>query len=553
MAKRIFKSIVFVSFLILMVSVVFVTSQIYSDFVSYQLEELEMESNMIAYGIERDGLSFLDKFEEYQSRITVITSDGKVIYDNRQDDVDQMDNHLDRQEVQEAIKNGYGTYTRYSSTKMTTLTYAAIRLNNNWIVRLSSEYYSVFSVLLSILGPLLLVTLLMIALSSLLANNLAKSIVEPINTINMNNADIEHCYKEIRPFMETISLQQKQIQENIISLERRKQEFETITENMNAGMLLLNSKNIVLEMNYAASQILNLNERNIGMPISECAYYPNFQNILEKAENRLNYNKRLSIDGKTYEIEASPIVMDGIRSGMVLLLFDNSYKEANEKIRREFSSNVSHELKTPLQTISGYAELLKNNMVRQEDYPQVAEKIYDEAQHMISLVNDIIKLSRLDDEEVLIPMEEVDLYPLTTDAVEEIRLRTKEAKVQVSFHGKSEKIIGNTQLLESILFNLLDNAVKYNRENGRVSVNLFDIDNKVYLQVTDTGLGIEKANLERIFERFYRTDKARSRKVSGTGLGLSIVKHAVILNNGRIEVSSELDKGTCFTVIFDAL
>lgn len=547
MAKRIFKSIVFVAILVLMTSVVFISRQIYKDFLNKQIEELKLETKLLGYGIQRDGIDFLDNFNQYDDRITIIDIDGTVLFDNS-GNVSMMDNHLDRKEVRGAIENGFGIETRYSNTLTKRLVYSAIKLNNGWIVRLSSEYSSIFSVILSTLNPLLIVALLMILLSSLLARNLTRKIIEPINAIDVDNPNNANYYKEIKPFMDKISLQQKQINENMISLERRKQEFETITENMKEGMVLLNSKGLILDVNKFASKALDIKEEDVGKRISELKCAELLGDIFAK-----NYGKKVSINNVSYKIETSPVTTDVGISGLVLLMFDNSYKEANEKLRKEFSSNVSHELKTPLQTITGYAELLKNNLVKPNDQNDVADRIYSESQRMISLINDIIKLSHLDDDELSLAMENVDLYTVTQAVIESVRSEANNMNIDIQLQGSNQIVYGNPQLLESIVFNLIDNAIKYNKENGSVDVNIYRKDDEVFFKVSDTGVGIAPEDYDRIFERFYQTDKARSKKVGGTGLGLSIVKHAVILNNAKITIDSKLNEGTTFTVAFKAI
>lgn len=551
MARKIFKSIITVCVIVLLASVVFTSEQIYDYFIDTHIEELKLETNLLGYGIQRDGIDFLDSFEEYNNRITIIDSDGTVLFDNS-GNISDMDNHLDREEVKQAMENGYGYSRRYSDTLTEQLIYTAMKLNNGWIVRLSTSYSSVFFLVLPVINPLLIVILVMLILSSFLATRLAKKIVEPINMIDVDNPDSESCYKELQPFMEKITAQQEQINENIASLERKKQEFEAITENMNEGMIILNNKSTVLDINRFASEILDMNEDNIGRKLSECRYYDLFKDMLEEQQYETNINRTIRINNVNYSVESSPVTVDGVGIGVVLLIIDNSYKEANEKLRKEFSSNVSHELKTPLQTIIGYSELLKNGLVPMDRQEEVADKIYAQSQRMVSLINDIIKLSHLDDEDMVISKEDIDIYALTASVLKSVETVIENAGITVTFKGEKTIVHGNEQLLESTIFNLIDNAIKYNRKNGTIDIDIYQHEDRKYFRIKDSGIGIRKEDYERIFERFYQVDKARSATVGGTGLGLSIVKHALLLNNATIDVDSVFGKGTTFTICFNS-
>ena len=552
MANKIFRSILVVAMLVLAMTAVFVVDEMYQSFHHSQMELLEAETEIIAYGIERDGVEFLYDVNRLDYRVTLIDNDGSVIFDNSGNDVSSMDNHLDREEVIQALSEGYGTSSRQSSTLTEKLVYTAKRLNDGRVVRLSNTYPSIFHVITIVAQPLLLVVLAIIIISFFIAYSLAKKIVEPLNKLDVDSPDASSCYKEIRPIMNKLSMQQEMIDQDRKTLERKKQEFETITENMNEGLVLLNNERIIIDFNRAASLILDLEEGIIGKKISEVNGYEQFSDLIEDAQMKHHGSRKIRLKNKNYEFEVSPVETDQEVLGFVLLFFDESYKEANENMRREFAGNVSHELKTPLQSISGYAELLRNDMVDKNDRNEVYERIYNETQRMIQLVNDVIKLSHLDEENLNIPKEKIDLCELSRQVVDSIRQEIRN-NVTISFNGNEAMIYGNRELIETIVSNLCENAVRYNYDGGFVTVDVFSEKDKAILKVTDTGVGIEEKDFERIFERFYRVDKGRSKQVGGTGLGLSIVKHACILNNAEIKVESQLNKGSTFTVLFDRI
>ena len=551
MANKIFRSILFVAILVLGMTTVFIVDEMYQSFLMSQMELLEAETKIIAYGIEKDGVDFIDDLDASDYRVTLIEKDGSVIFDNS-GNVSSMDNHLDREEVIQAINEGYGSSSRQSSTLTEKLVYTAIRLSNGNIVRLSSTYPSIFHVVTIVAQPLLLVVLAIIVLSFFIAYSLAKRIVEPLNQLDVDSPDEKECYKEIRPIMKKLSKQQEMIDNDRRTLERRKQEFDTITANMNEGLVLLNNEKMIIDINQSASVILNIDENMIGKHISDVEGYEQFSDLLMDAQMKHHGSKKIRLGDKNYEFEVSPVKTDQEVQGFVLLFFDESYKEANENMRREFAANVSHEMKTPLQSISGYAELLRNGMVKDDHQSEVYDRVYYEAQRMIQLVNDVIKLSHLDEDNLNIPKEKIDLCELSRQIVETIRPEIRNG-VTMDFKGSEAFVYGNRELLQTIVSNLCENAIRYNHDNGRVDVLVSEKDEKVLLEVKDTGVGIDEKDHERIFERFYRVDKGRSKEVGGTGLGLSIVKHACILNNAQIEVESKIDEGSTFRVIFDRI
>jgi two-component system phosphate regulon sensor histidine kinase PhoR len=548
MARKVFKSILSVAMLVLLITTFFIVNEMYRSFTNSQLEVLHGEAKVIAYGINKDGLQFIDQLDDSDYRITIINETGDVIYDNIDNDINTMDNHLDREEVIQAFSEGYGSSIRQSSTLMERYIYTAILLSDGNVVRLASTYPSVYHFLTLIAQPFLVIILLIILVSLYIAYKLANRIVKPLNDIDTDMPD-QVPYNEIRPIMEKLSAQKKMIEHDRETLRRRRQEFETITANINEGLLLLNDEMTVIEINKSAQSILETDEDLIGRNISEIGYYEKLSSLFEDALLGHRSSKKIKIGDRRFDVEVSPVEMDKEVIGIVLFLFDDSFKEANEVIRKEFASNVSHELKTPLQTISGYSELLKNGFVREEDQEEFADKIYLESQRMMKLIEDVIKLSHLDNDELQIRKERIDLDELCRNAVETIR-KDQIKDIDIIYQGKEAMVYGNRELIESIIFNLCENAVRYNVKNGKVYVTVSCREDSSVLEVKDTGIGIDRKDHERIFERFYRVDKGRSKNTGGTGLGLSIVKHACILNDARIELESKPGKGSTFRVFF---
>jgi two-component system phosphate regulon sensor histidine kinase PhoR len=460
-----------------------------------------------------------------------------------------MDNHLNREEIIEALNTGYGNCIRRSSTLMEKAIYTAILLADGNIVRLSSTYPSFINTLSSVVQPLLQVMVFISGLSLLIAYHLTNRIVKPLNELNIDDPQPGEYYREIRPIMDKISSQQKMISHDKEMLKRSRQEFETITANMNEGLMLINTENVIVDINRAAESLLGVDESIIGEKLEQLAMHDLFDGLAQETVHSQRASRKTRINGRQYILEASPIISEGELIGTALLMFDDSYKEANELFRREFASNVSHELKTPLQAISGYAELLKNDLVREEDRNDCVDKIFIESNRMMRLVEDVIKLSHLDDESAVIQKERLDLYQLCRQAVDIIRKQIDES-ITITLEGEPAYVYGNREMLESIINNLTDNAVKYNRKNGTVAISVTNDERNVILKVADSGIGIAEKDQKRIFERFYRVDKSRSKAVGGTGLGLSIVKHACILNNATITMKSQPGKGSEFTVTF---
>lgn len=511
--------------------------------------QLKVKTSFVAQAVEQEGLAYFEGFPSQDTRITWIAPDGSVLYDSDLG-AGRMENHLNRKEVKEALSSGYGESARYSTTLLERQLYAAQKLSDGSVIRLSDTHLTVFSLTLAMLQPIMIVGIVAIVLAFILASGLSQKIVKPLNELNLDNPQENQGYEELRPLFDRVDSQQRQLKAQAAKLRQKQEEFITATDNMNEGLVLLNDKGIILSINKAASRLLSISTFCIGKDILLLNNSLSLQELLRKAKSGGHAETMLQFDGTEHQINASPVVSDGVVTGIVLLIFDISEKEKAEKMRREFTANVSHELKTPLHSISGYAELMKNGMVEQEDSGKFSERIYLEAQRMIALVDDIIKLSRLDEGTEEMKWEETDLNELAEETVRDLQPLAKAAKVTLTLEGSPARMRGIPQLLQGIIYNLCDNAVKYNRENGSVSVEVKDSGETVLLCVSDTGIGIPEEHMERVFERFYRVDKSHSKEVGGTGLGLSIVKHSVKIHNAQIGLQSVVDGGTTVTVTF---
>ena len=482
-------------------------------------------------------------------RVTWIAPDGTVKYDSSKD-AKEMGNHLEREEVREAIKNGVGESERYSDTLMEKQLYCAQKLSDGSGVRLSNSQYSVFTLFMSMLTPVLVVLVAAVCAALWMASRLAKRIVRPLNEMDPDDPNENDCYEELEPLLRKLRAQQYRIAKQEQELSSKRREFEAASRNMTEGIVLLSDSAEVLSINEAAKRLLNLRTDATGKKITELCEGEEIRRLVSMAQNGIHAEAVLPPSYGSRQVNASPVMSEGKLSGIVLLIFDISEKEKAEQMRREFTANVSHELKTPLHTISGCAELLQNGMVKPQDIPMFAENIYNEAQRMIALVEDIIKLSRLDEGAVDMKREPVDLYALAQSTVASLSRAAQEAEVALDLEGESVVIDGIPQLLQGIIYNLCDNAIKYNKKGGSVLVSVRSADGKAKLTVKDTGIGIPPQQQERIFERFYRVDKSHSKEVGGTGLGLSIVKHAAALHNASIELHSTPGEGTEISVSF---
>jgi phosphate regulon sensor histidine kinase len=549
MTKRIFRSVCIVAVVVLFASLALVMGVLYDYFSGSQENQLKTQTDLAAQGIEHEGSSYFDGLDSEELRITWIDKKGKVLFDNKTD-ASSMENHLEREEVRQAVENGYGKSSRYSETLTEKSLYSAKKLSDGSIVRLSVSQYSVLTLFLGMLRPVLIIALLAVVLALLLAYRLSKNIVTPLNKLNLDSPLSNKVYEELSPLLKRMDAQQRQLKHQSEELKRKREEFETATENMSEGLIILNEKGVILNLNRAAAKMLGLSEDSVGKDIFSEKTSVNLKEPTQIALSGKNKEEVFALRDGNCQLLANPVSTDGKVTGAALLVLDVTEKERAEQMRREFTANVSHELKTPLQTISGYAELLANGMVADKDKTAFSEKIYAEAQRMIRLIEDIIKLSNLDEGAVELTRETVDLYVTAETTVRSLLPAAKKANVTLSLKGENAEIYGIPQLLTAVVYNLCDNAIKYNKDGGTVFVSVKNNAENIVLSVRDTGIGIPKEQQERIFERFYRVDKSHSKEVGGTGLGLSIVKHAAKLHDAKITLESEVGKGTGITVIF---
>jgi len=549
MTKRIFHSICFVALTVFLASVVLIMGVLYEYFSNVEQAQLKMQTSLAAQGVTNEGIAYFEDLKVKNYRISWIDTEGNVIYDSASNTA-EMGNHLEREEVMEALSSGYGESRRYSATLMERLFYSAQKLDDGTILRLSISQNSILTLLLGMAQPICIVFAIAFILSIVLAVQVAKKIVKPLNEIDLDHPLSNEGYDELSPFLRRIDSQQRQLRGQKAELLQKEDELNTIIGSMNEGMILLNQKGKIISINPAAGKLLDADTDCIGSDILSLCRNLELQEILAKALRGEPGKNIIRLHEESYQIDANPIISENVVKGAALFFFNVTEKEKAEQIRREFTANVSHELKTPLHSISGYAELLKNDMVKDDDKIPFAGKIYEEAGRMIRLVEDIISLSHLDEGADDMQWETVDLYTLADKAVQSLEPHANAVCVILELSGVPAVLNGISQLLYSVVYNLCDNAIKYNRENGKVIVNIQNENNKVVLTVQDTGIGIAPEHQERIFERFYRVDKSHSKAVGGTGLGLSIVKHAAKIHHAKIEVKSLVGKGTTVVVTF---
>ena len=547
MKDKIFKSICLVGIITLLSSLILIMGVLYEYFTSAQMKQLVNDTELAAVAVTNDGLDYLNKLNDSDYRITWIKEDGTVLFDNKADS-QKMENHLERQEVKEALENGEGTSIRYSDTVLYRSLYSAKLLSDGSIIRLSISQSSWWAIFVSMIQPLMIVAFLVIALSFFLAYRLSDKIVKPINDINLEDPKQSVVYEEVEPLIDRLYYQQKILKKQEEELQKKRNEFNAVTKNLSEGLILLNEEGVILSINDCAGKLLDINSYAIGKDLLLFNNREELSDLIKSAKEGKHDEKMIEIKGINYAFYVSPIISKDVVNGIALLIFDMSEKEKAEMMRKEFTANVSHELKTPLQNISGCAELLSSGLVKNEDVEKFSKQIYGESKRLMTLIEDIIKLSYLDENASDIVKSDVDLYEVCDNAI--INLKEIAHKNNVSLHlsGESAKLLGVKEMLNMMAYNLIDNAIKYNKENGSVYVEVKDLNDSVSLSVKDTGIGIPLESKDRIFERFYRVDKSRSKEVGGTGLGLSIVKHVVKSHNGQIEVDSVLNEGTTIIV-----
>lgn len=551
MTKRIFNSICLVTFVVLLASVVLIMGVLYEYFSGVQQEKLKAQTILTTQGLSHEGLDYLQDVDAGIYRLTWIGVDGNVLYDSLAD-AGSMENHLDREEITQAMETGYGKSSRYSATLTERLFYYAVRLPDGSVVRLADTQYTMLTLSLAILQPILVIVFAAILLALVLAMGLSRKIVGPLNDFDLNNPASNLIYPELAPLAERLDLQQRQLNSRSAELRQRQEELSAIIDSMSEGLVLLNGEGNIISINRFAAKLLGLENIPAGeQRLTACT--PELPALIDSAMQGEGSERLMNLGEGIYQFSVSPIVTDAVVTGVAIVVFDMTDSVRSEQMRREFTANVSHELKTPLHSISGYAELMKNGMVRQEDICRFSRQIYSEAQRMIRLVDDIIRLSHLDEDKGETAAEKIDLYSIAAETASSFEAAAKKADVALTVSGESACIIGVPQQVRSIVQNLCDNAVKYNRPGGSVHVEVKCAPGQAILSVKDTGIGIPPEHQDRIFERFYRVDKSHSKEVGGTGLGLSIVKHAARLHHADIALKSETGKGTEITVIFPRL
>ncbi len=549
MTKRIFRNILAVAICVFLASVFLFMTVLYDYFSSVQQRQMRVQLDFAAQGVLNEGIDYFDGLEEEKYRLTWIGTDGSVLYDSASA-AGKMENHFEREEVKKALADGYGDSSRYSSTLTERYLYSAKRLTDGTVLRISVAQNSLLVLTLGMLQPICALFAVALILSVLLASRLSKKIVKPLNELNLDEPLSNGEYEELSPLLRRIDMQQRQIRNQTNQLKQKQNEFETLTGGMAEGLVLLDSGGFIVSINPAAQILLRTNPGAVGKNILSVTSGAELADLIERAENGAYAEKNMALHGGFYQISANPVTDGNKIPGVVLLMLNITEKEKAEQIRREFTANVSHELKTPLQTISGYAELLAGGIARPEDVPRFSGQIYAESQRMVQLIEDILNLSHLDEGSEDMHWEITDLYALAGSVMESLAPEAKKANINMELQGESAPFYGVPQLLESIVYNLCDNAIKYNRKDGSVRITVKREGDGTFLNVADTGIGIPPEEKERIFERFYRVDKSRSKAIGGTGLGLSIVKHACAYLGATVELQSEVGKGTEITVRF---
>lgn len=543
MTKKIFKSIMFVCALVLAVGLAAVMGILYSNFDGQMRKELSKEAAYLAYGVEQQGLDYLKNIKDKSARITYIDQDGTVLFDNEAD-VSEMKNHSDRTEFQKAEKYGAGESSRYSDTLSEKTIYYALRLKDGTVLRVSGTQDSVLALVENLIFPLCGLLCVMLILSGIMASAISKRIVKPINELDLESPEENQIYEELSPLLSKIYRQNREIQNQLELAKQQQEEFALITENMQEGLIVIDKYTMILSANSSAWNLFHMDRVCQGESVYCLDREEEFRHAIEQVLSGEHTELVLKLNGSDIQLIANPVIRDKKTEGAVVLLVNVTEKLERESLRREFSANVSHELKTPLTSISGFAEIMQGGLVKCEDIPQFAGRIYKESQRLLQLVEDVIQISQLDEEKTSYTWEPVDVYQVCKNAFESLKEKAKRLNVHLYICGEYMKMEAVRTLLEEAVYNVCDNAIKYNRNDGSVSVFLTQTAQEIQIVVKDTGVGIPKEDQDRVFERFYRVDKSHSKEIGGTGLGLSIVKHAVGALKGCVILRSEEGNGT---------
>ena len=543
MTKKIFKSIMFVCALVLAVGLAAVMGILYRNFDGQMRKELSKEAAYLEYGVEQQGVDYLKNIKDKSARITYIDQDGTVLFDNEAD-VSEMKNHSDRTEFQKAEKYGAGESSRYSDTLSEKTIYYALRLKDGTVLRVSGTQDSVLALVENLIFPLCGLLCLMLILSGIMASAISKRIVKPINELDLESPKENQIYEELSPLLSKIHRQNREIQNQLELAKQQQEEFALITENMQEGLIVIDKYTMILSANSSAWNLFHMDRVCQGESVYCLDREEEFRHAIEQVLSGEHTELVLKLNGSDIQLIANPVIRDKKTEGAVVLLVNVTEKLERESLRREFSANVSHELKTPLTSISGFAEIMQGGLVKNEDIPKFAGRIYKESQRLLQLVEDVIQISQLDEEKTSYVWEPVDVYQVCKNAFESLKEKAKRLNVHLYICGERMKMEAVRTLLEEAIYNVCDNAIKYNRNDGSVSVFLTQTAQEIQIVVKDTGVGIPKEDQDRVFERFYRVDKSHSKEIGGTGLGLSIVKHAVGALKGSVILRSEEGNGT---------
>ncbi|HJB38512.1 MAG TPA: PAS domain-containing protein [Candidatus Acutalibacter ornithocaccae] len=551
MRKKIFKNMCLLALVTILLSSLLVTIVYYANSDVRMKSEVREETRFVRGAVELSGQDYLATVENTANRITLIDTDGTVLYDNQADPA-TMENHSDREEFQEASTAGAGEATRISDTIAEQTFYYAVKLQNGQVLRVAATTDSVFAAVLAVLPWILGVEVLVAVCTVLFSNFLTKKIVAPINRLDLDHPADNEIYDELSPLLGKISRQNEVIAQQMKSLREKQEEFTSITENMSEGFLVLDNNTDILSYNTSALRLLGAEAVPAESHVSALALNRSagFRSAVDGALAGKRSEQLVRQGGRCCQVMANPVLRDGEVEGAVVVILDITEREERENLRREFTANVSHELKTPLTSISGFAEIIKNGIVKPEDIPRFAGNIYEESQRLVTLVDDILNLSRLDEADVQLEREDFDLSSLARDVAGRLKASAKKNGVVITVIGDKAEINGVKSIVDEMVFNLVDNAVKYNKQNGRVTVTVDSSSDGTALTVTDTGIGIPQADVDRVFERFYRVDKSHSKEIGGTGLGLSIVKHGAAFHNAKVSLQSTEGEGTTVRLVF---
>ena len=549
MTSKIFKSILSVAIAVLLASLVVITGMLYQYFGTMQESQLKDELSLAASATEQLGQSYLSQLDSDRYRLTWVDEDGTVIFDTHADSA-SMDNHENREEIKEALLTGTGSSVRQSSTLTEQTIYEAVRLEDGSVLRISVSRATAFVLVIGMFEPILMVLFFAAGLSAWLARRMAKRVVEPLNNLNLDQPMENEAYEELSPLLHRIHTQHIEIEQQMQELQHKRDEFNQITDNMKEALVLLDHSGRILSINPAAKNLYEIASVTIGEDFLTLERKQFMREALEQAKVQGHAEFRAQKNGRDYQFDVNRIDSDGNTRGMVILAYDITEQVNAEKHRQAFTANVSHELKTPLQAIIGSAELMENGIVKTDDLPRFVGHIRKEASRLLYLIDDIIRLSQLD-EGAEMDQEDVPLKQLAEDVCETLTDAAKLKDVTLEVTGEDVVMRGVRRLLYEILYNLCDNAIKYNRAGGSVMVSVSQKTNEICVSVKDTGIGIPPEHQDKIFERFYRVDKSHSKQSGGTGLGLSIVKHAVQYHHGKIVLASQVNVGTTITVLFD--